>query len=137
MSEQFKTAVKDGDLIRAFITGVAAAIIMSYVASVAKPGIIHLVLGLMSVCVIVAAYLLVARSTVDAAGKTAAIVGTGVVGGLCLLGLPMLLSGNRQAPTSAIASPQTATSFDYILGGCVVVGLLIYLVYALLRPEKF
>ena len=137
MSEQFNKAVRDGDLIRAFISGVAAAIVMSYVASVVKPSIIHLVLALMAVSAIVAAYLLVARSTVDAAGKTAAIIGTGVVGALCLLGLPIVLSGERQTPTSAIVSQPTATGFDYILGGSVVVGLLIYLVYALLRPEKF
>lgn len=28
-------------------------------------------------------------------------------------------------------------SFDYLLGGIVTLGLLIYLIYALLRPEKF
>jgi K+-transporting ATPase ATPase F chain len=27
--------------------------------------------------------------------------------------------------------------FEYILGGVVTAGLLVYLVYALLRPEKF
>ena len=27
--------------------------------------------------------------------------------------------------------------FDYVLGGLVTVGLLVYLVYALLRPERF
>ena len=27
--------------------------------------------------------------------------------------------------------------FDYVLGGLVTLGLLAYLVYALLRPEKF
>jgi K+-transporting ATPase KdpF subunit len=27
--------------------------------------------------------------------------------------------------------------FEYILGGAVTAGLLVYLVYALLRPEKF
>ena len=26
---------------------------------------------------------------------------------------------------------------DYILGGAVTLGLLVYLVYALMRPEKF
>jgi K+-transporting ATPase KdpF subunit len=26
---------------------------------------------------------------------------------------------------------------DYVLGGIVTVGLLVYLVYALIRPEKF
>jgi len=28
-------------------------------------------------------------------------------------------------------------TIDYVLGGIVTVGLLIYLVYALVRPEKF
>jgi K+-transporting ATPase ATPase F chain len=28
-------------------------------------------------------------------------------------------------------------SFDYILGGIVTAGILIYLTYALLRPERF
>jgi K+-transporting ATPase KdpF subunit len=27
--------------------------------------------------------------------------------------------------------------FDYLLGGLVTLGLLVYLVYALLRPERF
>jgi len=28
-------------------------------------------------------------------------------------------------------------TLDYVLGGLVTAGLLVYLVYALLRPEKF
>jgi len=28
-------------------------------------------------------------------------------------------------------------TFDYLLGGIVTIGLLVYLVYALIRPEKF
>jgi K+-transporting ATPase KdpF subunit len=28
-------------------------------------------------------------------------------------------------------------TFDYVLGGMVAVGLLAYLVYALIRPERF
>ena len=28
-------------------------------------------------------------------------------------------------------------TLDYILGGSVAIGLLIYLVYALIRPERF
>lgn len=28
-------------------------------------------------------------------------------------------------------------TLDYLLGGSVTVGLLVYLVYALLRPERF
>jgi K+-transporting ATPase KdpF subunit len=27
--------------------------------------------------------------------------------------------------------------FDYLLGGAVSLGILVYLVYALIRPEKF
>jgi K+-transporting ATPase KdpF subunit len=28
-------------------------------------------------------------------------------------------------------------TFDYVLGAAVTLGLLVYLVYALIRPEKF
>jgi K+-transporting ATPase KdpF subunit len=28
-------------------------------------------------------------------------------------------------------------TLDYVLGGLVTIGLLVYLVYALVRPEKF
>ncbi len=28
-------------------------------------------------------------------------------------------------------------TLDYVLGGIVTIGLLVYLVYALIRPEKF
>jgi K+-transporting ATPase KdpF subunit len=28
-------------------------------------------------------------------------------------------------------------TLDYVLGGAVTIGLLVYLVYALLRPERF
>ena len=27
--------------------------------------------------------------------------------------------------------------FDYVLGGLVTIGLLVYLIYALVRPERF
>jgi K+-transporting ATPase KdpF subunit len=32
---------------------------------------------------------------------------------------------------------EQAMTFDYVLGGLVTVGILIYLVYALVRPERF
>lgn len=37
----------------------------------------------------------------------------------------------------ATTSEIIAMAFDYVLGGLVTVGLLVYLVYALVRPEKF
>jgi K+-transporting ATPase KdpF subunit len=39
--------------------------------------------------------------------------------------------------SSATVSEESSMVFDYILGGTVTFGLLIYLVYALTRPEKF
>jgi K+-transporting ATPase KdpF subunit len=38
---------------------------------------------------------------------------------------------------SATGSEEGSMLFDYILGGAVTLGLLVYLVYALTRPEKF
>jgi K+-transporting ATPase KdpF subunit len=37
----------------------------------------------------------------------------------------------------ATGSEEAAMLFDYTMGGAVTFGLLIYLVYALTRPEKF
>jgi K+-transporting ATPase KdpF subunit len=39
--------------------------------------------------------------------------------------------------TPAIGSRRLTMIFDYWLAGLVTVGLLAYLAYALLRPEKF
>jgi K+-transporting ATPase KdpF subunit len=39
-------------------------------------------------------------------------------------------------PTSATGSEETPMVFDYALAGLVTAGLMIYLVYALLRPER-
>jgi K+-transporting ATPase KdpF subunit len=44
-------------------------------------------------------------------------------------------------PAASISTPaigcEGAMSFDLILGGVISVGMLVYLVFALLRPEKF
>ena len=40
-------------------------------------------------------------------------------------------------PLSAIGCRERAMIIDYLLGGIVTVGLLVYLVYALVRPERF
>jgi K+-transporting ATPase KdpF subunit len=42
----------------------------------------------------------------------------------------------RSAPGSNPTSGATPM-FDYFLGGAVSLAILVYLVYALLRPEKF
>jgi len=39
-------------------------------------------------------------------------------------------------PTPAASSEEAIMIFDYSLAGLVTVGLMIYLVYALLQPEK-
>jgi K+-transporting ATPase KdpF subunit len=40
-------------------------------------------------------------------------------------------------PSSAIVSEDYPMIIDYSLGALVTVGLLVYLVYALVRPERF
>ena len=37
----------------------------------------------------------------------------------------------------ATACRGRAVIFDYVLGGAVTLGLLVYLAYALIRPERF
>ena len=47
-------------------------------------------------------------------------------------------SRSRSAtPTPATGSEEASMIFDYSLAGLVTAGLLIYLTYALLRPERF
>jgi K+-transporting ATPase KdpF subunit len=40
-------------------------------------------------------------------------------------------------PLAATVSEERAMLIDYVLGGVVTVALLVYLTYALLRPEQF
>jgi hypothetical protein len=80
MSEEFQKAVRDADLLNACVSGLGAAILMSYVAHVAKPGIIHVLLALVAVAAIVGAYLFVARSKVEAEWKATTIIVVGAVG---------------------------------------------------------
>ena len=53
---------------------------------------------------------------------------------------PSRLASSRcrlATPLPATGSEETAMIFDYSLATLVTVGLLIYLTYALLRPEQF
>ena len=40
-------------------------------------------------------------------------------------------------PLPAITSEDTDMVIEYALGGIVTIGLLVYLVFALVRPERF
>ncbi len=91
-SEEVKQMIQDlvqkattdhKDLTSAYISAAVAAIILRYVASVAKPGAVDVILALIAVCAIVAAYLFVARSKADGGVKAATIVGAAVVAGVC------------------------------------------------------
>ena len=48
MTEQFQKALRDPDLISGCISGFLAAVIMSYVANVTTPGVIHVLLALVA-----------------------------------------------------------------------------------------
>jgi K+-transporting ATPase KdpF subunit len=43
----------------------------------------------------------------------------------------------RSTRSPAITCEGRAMIFDYVLGSIVSIGLLVYLVYALIRPERF
>jgi len=47
------------------------------------------------------------------------------------------LRPSSPTPRRAIACEAHMVFFDYVLGGLVAALLLVYLVYALLRPERF
>ena len=43
----------------------------------------------------------------------------------------------RRSAKASASALETAMTLDYIVGLIVTAGLLVYLTYALLRPEKF
>lgn len=137
MGTQVKEAVRDKDLILAFISAVVASFLLGIVANVTKPSLLHLILALIGVGAIIAAYLFVARSVVDERAKAAAAVGTGIVSLLCLLAVLTTVANKPPAEPHALAAQEHVMIFDYVLGGATVLALLCYLVYALLRPERF
>ena len=51
--------------------------------------------------------------------------------------MPPSWSAVFSTPKLAITCEASAMTLDYVLGAIVTVGLLVYLVYALIRPEKF
>jgi drug/metabolite transporter (DMT)-like permease len=91
MSEHLQKALRDRDLISSLVSGVVAALCMSFAASATSPGAFQLVLALVAVGATVSAYLWVARSKVDPPWKAAAVVAVGVVGVLCLILLSKVL----------------------------------------------
>ena len=77
-------------MVTAMISSVVAAAIMSYVANVAKPGVLHVVLALMAVGATVSAFLFIARSKVDALWKAGTVVALGAIGAIYLILLSTL-----------------------------------------------
>ena len=55
----------------------------------------------------------------------------------CWPSRPDFSSFPSATPTPATGSEESAMTIDYWLGAAVTAGLLIYLTYALLRPERF
>jgi hypothetical protein len=90
MGEQFQRALKDRDLANAGICGFAAAILMSYVANVAKPGIFHVLLALLALAAILGGFLSIAHSKAEPELKGAAGIVVGLISVLCFVFLSML-----------------------------------------------
>jgi len=91
MSEEFQKPVRDRHLVSALISAALAAILMSYVANVAKPGILHAVLALATIGATVSAYLFIARSEVDVTYKGGAVIALGIASVLYLIMMSRLL----------------------------------------------
>lgn len=82
MANQTSTGIRNPDLIRAGISGLVAAVLMSYAVGV-KPGAISAIVALLAVAAIVSAYLRVAKASVEPEIKAIAIVGGGAIALLC------------------------------------------------------
>jgi peptidoglycan/LPS O-acetylase OafA/YrhL len=90
MNDQLQKISGDRDLTRGFICGIAAAVIMSYVASVKSPHLLHVWLALAGVAAIVGAYLSIAQSKADPELKGLVGLGGAVVSIACFLLLSTL-----------------------------------------------
>jgi hypothetical protein len=86
-----KAMTEHRDLTGACIAGIVAAILMRFATAGGHPTAFHAVLAIASVGSIVCGYLLLARSTVIAEWKLAALLGTAVVAVLCFRLLTMLM----------------------------------------------
>jgi hypothetical protein len=78
-------------LTRAYVSAALGAILMRVAAGAAKPSVFHVILALIAICAIVAAYLSVARSNADAGVKAANVVGAAVVAGVCFALVSLLV----------------------------------------------
>jgi hypothetical protein len=87
MREQSQNAARATDLIRGCISGLGAMLIMSYVATVSKPGIMDAFVSLISVGAVVGACLCFARASVEPKWTAVVIIGGA---GICLLNLRFL-----------------------------------------------
>ena len=90
MSEQLQKAVRDADLISGGISGLIAAVLLSYVASSSKPGILHLIFAFVGLAAVLAGYLFVARANVEPQWKAGAVIATAVVSVVCFVLLSKL-----------------------------------------------
>lgn len=86
MREQSQNAAKVRDLISGCISGLGAMLIMSYVATVSKPGIMDAFVSLISVGAAVAACLCFARASIEP--KRIAVV---IIGGAGILSAELAL----------------------------------------------
>ena len=84
VQELLKKATSDHkDLLGAYVSGALATIVIRYVASVAHPSIVHMVLALLAVAGFVTAYLLIAQSSAEPGVKGGTVMGVAVASGLC------------------------------------------------------
>jgi peptidoglycan/LPS O-acetylase OafA/YrhL len=90
MTNAMQKALQDRDLISACVCGLLAALVMSYVANVSKPGAVHVLLALIGLGAILGGFLFVARSKAESEWKAATAIAGGLVSVLCFLLLSML-----------------------------------------------
>jgi hypothetical protein len=78
-------------LASAYLSGALGAILLRLAAGAAKPGVLHVILGLIAIGAIVGAYLSVARSSADGSVMAANIVGIAVLAGVCFALVSLLV----------------------------------------------
>ncbi len=90
MGDQFQKVMRDPDVISACVSGLIAALVMSYVVNVSPPGVIHLVLAAVALAGILGGFLFLARSKIESDWKAAAAIAGGLISVLCFVLLSRL-----------------------------------------------
>ena len=90
MGDQLRKLMRDPDVISACVSGLLAALVMSYVVSVSPPSAIHILLAAIGLAGILGGFLFIARAKIEPEWKAAVAIGGGLISVVCFVLLSTL-----------------------------------------------